>query len=1226
MHHPVNRGGSIAGIVSACSGLALILSGPLPARAAEPEVTDTAERGSCLIYQKIEVRWNGPWRRSDLVQDTFITLVNGYPENVGIFGHYVAENGNHMDFASALTPNQPAYWSAATGQPGPSGWSMMPFGAVSEPWPDPEGSGDYVLRGFLVLWATDYQGREINWNYLTGGATVVDYETPSAWEYRAAAFRCVSGVNIGDPPDGTPGQLLFDANEYAAAPDVLTFEFFPAGGQLDSGDFQVVVLDGDLSLVPVTMDFRDGGGGLSETNAEFTIHNENEVMFTGPTECVWGWSERRFSNYGSALLRSNLQTDGGTALIDTTADALCPGSLAVPLVGVSAAHLSVGGLLRKSGRSTQGAGSEVASIRSDLVLAPVNVLGCFVARSLERRWLGLTLTAFQPVHWSAATGLPAGVQPVTDMTWTVDPSTSDEYIEGTLMLWAVDELGREISWNQLTGSAVSVDQADGTSASYSAYAFRALDQGGAVGPGDQTGSPWILNLDGMEFDAGFDILSFEFFAVGSQAFSMGGHAVDHDGLLTLAMLQADLRAVDPVVNSTRAQYYIWNENENLFSGQTDCVVQWFADLLSGLGGHFNVYNLQTDLGFARIDTWASDQCDVLEEVPPGSGNWVVVIDAIEAPLLGAGQKRLTIDSAQVRSASALPGAGMESASIRYDDDCENDGVADGWSIASGAVPDVNLNGIPDGCEVELVDIEAGLIPVTSSSAAWGDYDSDGDLDLALAGYVDTSTYVSRIYRNDAGELTDIGAGLMGVARGSVAWGDYDNDGDLDLALAGASIAGLTSRIYRNDAGMFTDIQAGLPGVWYWALDWGDYDNDGDLDLALGGLTGGGWATRVYRNDNGIFTDIVAGLAEVGRCALAWGDYDNDGDLDLALAGAPGSGAISRIYRNDGGVFIDIEANLAGVSYCALAWGDYDNDRDLDLALAGTPGSGFLSRIYRNDSGMFTDIGAELTGVAYCSLAWGDYDNDGDLDLVLAGLASPDRTARVYRNDAGVFSDAAEGLLGVSSGALAWGDYDDDGDLDLALAGTPGSGAISRIYRNEGLLVNSVPDAPTALSATNSGLGEVTLSWNAASDAETPADGLSYNLRVGTSPGDDDVFCGMADLSTGLRRLPDTGNAQKMLGWTVKDLDPGTYYWSVQAIDTAFAGSAWAADELVTIETEPADIDGDGDVDMDDVESLFDALNGPDVPSGSQATDMDGDGDCDIVDVLLFQPAFTGPGH
>jgi hypothetical protein len=72
--------------------------------------------------------------------------------------------------------------------------------------------------------------------------------------------------------------------------------------------------------------------------------------------------------------------------------------------------------------------------------------------------------------------------------------------------------------------------------------------------------------------------------------------------------------------------------------------------------------------------------------------------------------------------------------------------------------------------------------------------------------------ISKVFRNDNGIFPEVNAGLTGVAASNASWGDYDNDGDLDILLSGSSLSGLVSKIYRNDAGVFTDINAGLTGV------------------------------------------------------------------------------------------------------------------------------------------------------------------------------------------------------------------------------------------------------------------------------------------------------------------------------------------------------------------------------------------------------------------------------
>ncbi|MCD6580118.1 VCBS repeat-containing protein, partial [bacterium] len=465
----------------------------------------------------------------------------------------------------------------------------------------------------------------------------------------------------------------------------------------------------------------------------------------------------------------------------------------------------------------------------------------------------------------------------------------------------------------------------------------------------------------------------------------------------------------------------------------------------------------------------------------------------------------------------------------------------------------------------FTDISAGLTGVDFSSAEWGDYDNDGDLDILLTGEFKTSGRITKIYKNDNGSFIDINANIQSIQSGCARWGDYDNDGDLDILIIGSHYDGswiYFSKIYRNDAGIFTDIEADLPDRYVGCGAWGDYDNDGDLDILLTGYHEGIKHSQIFKNDNGIFSDANAELIGAYESSVAWGDYDNDGDLDILLTGNGTPGRISKIYRNDNGVFTDINAGLTGVSDGSTDWGDYDNDGDLDILLTGNSGTSRVSIIYQNNSGVFTDISANLTGVWDSTADWGDFDNDGDLDILLAGYTeSSTRISKIYRNDSGSFTDIYAGLPGVNLCSASWGDYDNDGDLDFLLTGmTSSPERIAKIYNNNIMTSNSIPTAPSNLSS-NVNNNDVTLSWDKTMDNETPQDGLSYNLylRIMNASG---FYKGPeSDVVNGYRKVVSKGNVGQVDSYTIKNLQEGCrYFWSMQAIDNAYAGSNFSEEQ------------------------------------------------------------------
>jgi hypothetical protein len=336
--------------------------------------------------------------------------------------------------------------------------------------------------------------------------------------------------------------------------------------------------------------------------------------------------------------------------------------------------------------------------------------------------------------------------------------------------------------------------------------------------------------------------------------------------------------------------------------------------------------------------------------------------------------------------------------------------------------------------------------------AWGDLNRDGLLDLYLTNLGQrNSLYIN----NGDGTFEDITvrAGVDDNGDGvGCAWGDYDNDGFLDLFATNRPGA---DRLYHNqgDSTFFDKApEYGMsdPSGWGEAVAWGDYDNDGYIDLYKVRMQ---QSNVLYRNLNGEgFEDVTysAGVGDTGPGeSVGWCDYDNDGNLDLYVTNASG---YNLLYRNNGdGTFTD-QADPAGIrengSSYGCGWGDYDNDGDFDLYV----GRNGANRLYRNNGdGTFDDVSSEadVDGPGWTlGVAWGDCDNDGWLDLHVAVHQGDDV---LYRNlGDGTFEDVTDqaGIHNYLQGrGTAWGDYDNDGFIDIYIANQPAARNV--LFRNNG---------------------------------------------------------------------------------------------------------------------------------------------------------------------------------
>lgn len=416
---------------------------------------------------------------------------------------------------------------------------------------------------------------------------------------------------------------------------------------------------------------------------------------------------------------------------------------------------------------------------------------------------------------------------------------------------------------------------------------------------------------------------------------------------------------------------------------------------------------------------------------------------------------------------------------------------------------------------------------SSHGLAFGDYDNDGDYDLYITNF-DSPSILAR--NNGDGSFTDVtlATGAVGPDEATgVAWGDYNNDGWVDLYIASDRDG---DRLYQNQGdGTFVDVTeaAGVSDARQTrGVSWADYNNDGYLDLFLANRYGRDRSDALFKNNgDGTFTDVAPELGLIDQVSTfggIWFDYDNDRDQDLYLAIDFGD---DRFYINNGdGTFTDAtEAAGFGPPEHAMgvAIGDSDNDLDLDLFVDnnqdGTNAMHGPSLLFRNNSdGTFTEVTLEVGLEDRNTVDWGtnfiDYDNDGDLDLaVVAGALLSDGQANVlWQNDGfGQFSEVTDSTFTSHNGAAygsAWSDYDQDGDLDWFIANELDQANV--VFRNDGPVANWLAIKPQGMMSNRDGIGaRIELTANGLTQVREISGGASY---LSQDPAE--AWFGLADAS------------------------------------------------------------------------------------------------------------------
>jgi hypothetical protein len=329
-----------------------------------------------------------------------------------------------------------------------------------------------------------------------------------------------------------------------------------------------------------------------------------------------------------------------------------------------------------------------------------------------------------------------------------------------------------------------------------------------------------------------------------------------------------------------------------------------------------------------------------------------------------------------------------------------------------------------------------------SGLAWGDYDNDGDDDLFMVNFQSNINKENQtealahhvLYQNDGnGHFIDVTEqlGLDKPSFGmSAAWGDFDNDQDLDLYIGNYG----SNQLYRNDGQSgfveITELANVIDNQFSASVSWGDFNNDGWIDLYICNYV------------DYIFENTIQGEIQLSSAT----------EIPFTINPSSYDAVANKLYQNNGdGTFKNV-AKLAGVDNpdgrsLVAAWFDYDNDGFQDLYIANDISS---NGVYHNlGNGTFKDIGAQSLAADYrgaMGLAVGDFDRDSDFDLFVTHWLAQENA--LYRNNSSLnwkddtgnkrlfFIDEAEvmGLGQISLKMVGWStsfaDFDNDGLLDL----------------------------------------------------------------------------------------------------------------------------------------------------------------------------------------------------
>lgn len=462
----------------------------------------------------------------------------------------------------------------------------------------------------------------------------------------------------------------------------------------------------------------------------------------------------------------------------------------------------------------------------------------------------------------------------------------------------------------------------------------------------------------------------------------------------------------------------------------------------------------------------------------------------------------------------------------------------------------------------------------------GDIDRDGKVDILINNF-DLTNKLSLITSNNT--IIPVGDGLFKSKTKII---DINNDGKLDIVILGLSsnLTGIPKLwIYEYDKSTTppsfkkTDASSQIASLSNSSFDFGDIDKDQDVDLVITGFSAvDGLKSIIYENTTVLGDAFTLKATDNNIVAIKDGttdliDFDGDGDLDVVQTGTSSTGDVFEININklNEGIkeWTRFSSGLTPMRNSKLDIGDFNGDGYNDLLYSGITGGGTgqvtkLSE-YNKDTQRYVDSAFDVSDFLTAEVEFVDLDGDNDLDFVIVGTnknwnatTNPTVDRYVFRTYINVRNDSAKVLASKANGKTSNG-----------LKTLSGSTSISSYIVNAAPSVPILPNNATTIAsslATKAGTYPVELTWNKSTDDHTPSSGLTYAIKIGTSPGGEEVMSSYSN-TDGTRKVSIKGNTEHNTKWKLS-LPAGQYYWSVQAIDAAYSGSAFTEPQRFVLST------------------------------------------------------------